>query len=372
MRAPRLGGRLLAGRITALLGRPGPWTLPWIRRYLGWPQRGRRPEVPTPGKNRKVTVFGALEVTTGAWVYRLGRRCASDFIALLDQLLAAFPGAPVIAVICHNDHARKVTRYREERPRLELLYGARYSPHDNPVERIWAALKNYVANTAVTWPGRLRQIRSFFRARSPDEMLDTAAAWTSPWLPPGYEQNFWNAAFSTWLASVIKSAVVAFLPHLRGCAAVNDLKRTMLDMHLVDPLDDSPAGGTALPGIKVIAPFQQDLSFEFPDACRRREEIRFALRDVPRHVDTKVGDVDLSLATVRGLYDVGPDPLDYRVEAVVDRFLAKIPLDPLIEDLRHTAQLAGVDAPAPDAELVGDSLVILERLELAGELVRCR
>jgi hypothetical protein len=316
--------------------------LPHVR--ASWTLRGRRPEVPTPGKNRKVTVFGALEVTTGAWGYRLGRRCASDFIA----------------------------RYREERPRLELLYGARYSPHDNPVERIWVTLKNYVANTAVTWPGRPRQIRSFFRARSPDEMLDTAAAWTSPWLPPGYEQNFWNAAFSTGLASVIEPAVVAFLPHLRGCAAVNDLKRTMLYTHLVDPLDDSPAGGTALPGIKVIAPFQQDLSFEFPDACRRREEIRFALRDVPRHVDTKVGDVDLSLATVRGLYDVGLDPLDYRVEAVVDRSLAKIPLDPLIEDLRHTAQLAGVDAPAPDAELVGDSLVILERLELAGELVRCR
>jgi transposase len=263
---PPLGGRRLTRRITALLGRPGPWTLPRIRRYLGWPQvsartlyrrvrlvavwrrpkltargdpdhdhvvagvvarllelprqavvlaedethlnllphvraswtlRGARPEVPTPGKNRRVTVFGALEVTTGAWAYRLGRRCAADFIALLDQLLAAFPGAPVIAVICDNDiihHARKVTRYLEEHPRVELLYGARYSPHDNPVERIWAALKNYVANTAVTWPGRLRQIHSFFRARSPDEMLDTAAPWTSPWLPPGYEQNFWNAA----------------------------------------------------------------------------------------------------------------------------------------------------------------------------------
>ena len=130
-------------------------------------------------------------------MYRLGRRCAADFIALLDQLLAAFPGAPVIAVICDNDiihHARKVTRYLDKHPRLELLYGARYSPHDNPAERIWGALKNYVANTAVTWPGRLRQIHSFFRARSPDEMLDTAAPWTSPWLPPGYEQNFWNAA----------------------------------------------------------------------------------------------------------------------------------------------------------------------------------
>jgi transposase len=263
---PALGGRRLTGRIAALLKRPGPWTLPRIRRYLGWPQlsartlyrrvrlvavwrrpkltargdpahdhvvagivarllelprraavlaedethlnllphvraswtlRTVRPQVPTPGKNRQVTVFGALEVSTGCLVYRLGRRCAADFIALLDQVLAAFPQAPLIVVICDNDsihHARKVTAYLKQQPRLELLYGARYSPHDNPAERIWAALKNYVANTAVTWPGRLRQIHSFFRNRSPDQMLATAAPWTSPWLPAGYEQNFWNAA----------------------------------------------------------------------------------------------------------------------------------------------------------------------------------
>ena len=263
---PRLGGRRLTSRITALLARPGPWTLPRIRRYLGWPQvslrtlyrrvrlvaiwrrpkltargdpdhdhvvagivarliglprgavvlaedethlnllphvraswtlRGMRPQVLTPGTNRKVTVLGAIEVTTGAWVYRLGRRCAADFITLLQMLTEAFPLAPVIVVICDNDsihHARKVTAYLKQQPRLELLYGARYSPHDNPAERIWGALKNYVANTAVSWPGRLRQIHSFFRSRSPDEMLATAAPWTSPWLPPGYEQNFWNAA----------------------------------------------------------------------------------------------------------------------------------------------------------------------------------
>ena len=55
-------------------------------------------------------------------------------------------------------------------------------------------MKNYVANTAVSWPGRLRQIHSFFRNRSPGQMLATAAPWTSPWLPPRYDQNFWNAA----------------------------------------------------------------------------------------------------------------------------------------------------------------------------------
>ena len=205
---PVLGGRRLTSRISSLLKRPGPWALPRIRRYLGWPQvsprtlyrrvrmvaiwrrprliargdpdhdhvvaqivarlielprravvlaedethlnllphvraswtlRTARPQIPTPGTNRQVTVFGALEMTTGAWVYRLGRRCAADFIALLDQLLRAFPQAPVIAVICDNDsihHARKVTAYLEKHPRIELLYGARYSPHDNPAERI--------------------------------------------------------------------------------------------------------------------------------------------------------------------------------------------------------------------------------------------
>jgi hypothetical protein len=115
-------------------------------------------------------------------------------LGMLDQ---AFPRAPVIAVICDNDsihHAGKVLAYLEKHPRLELLYGARYSPPDNPVKRVWAALKNHVTNTAVSWPGRLRQIHSFFRSRSPNQMLAAAAPWTSPWLPPGYEQNFWNAA----------------------------------------------------------------------------------------------------------------------------------------------------------------------------------
>ncbi|ACZ90096.1 IS630 family transposase [Streptosporangium roseum] len=169
--------------------------LPHLR--SGWTLRAGRPDVVTPGKNRQVTVFGAVELTTGRWVYRLGRRCAADFLYLLDEVAAAFPSAPKIVVICDNDsihHARAVACYLQAHPRIEVLYGARYSPHDNPVERIWAALKAFIANTAVTWPGRLRQIHAFFRARSPDQLLTTAAPWTSPWLPAGYKRNFWNAA----------------------------------------------------------------------------------------------------------------------------------------------------------------------------------
>ncbi|MGI5508149.1 IS630 family transposase [Streptomyces sp. CA-106131] len=162
-----------------------------------WILRGTRQQVATPGKNRQATVFGALEVATGAWVYTLGRRNAAAFVAFLQLLLAAYPAAPVVAVVCDNDsihHAKAVTAYLADQPRLRLLFGARYSPHDNPVERIWAALKAHIANTAVTWPGRLRQVHAFFRQRSPTQMLTTAAPWASPWLPKSYAQNFRQAA----------------------------------------------------------------------------------------------------------------------------------------------------------------------------------
>ncbi|WP_203880417.1 IS630 family transposase, partial [Planobispora takensis] len=68
-----------------------------------WTLRNCRPNIATPGKNRQVTVLGALEMTTGRWVYRLGRRCAADFLLLLQQVVAAVPAAPAIVVICDND-----------------------------------------------------------------------------------------------------------------------------------------------------------------------------------------------------------------------------------------------------------------------------
>jgi transposase len=98
--------------------------LPHVR--ASWTPRGSRPQIPTPGKNRQVTVFGAIEVTSGRWVYRLGRRCAADFIALLGMLAEAFPHAPVIVVICDNDsihHARAVTRYLQEHPAWRCCTG---------------------------------------------------------------------------------------------------------------------------------------------------------------------------------------------------------------------------------------------------------
>jgi transposase len=122
------------------------------------------------------------------------RAVSAGFIAFLAQLLAAHPAAPVVAVVCDNviiHHSKLVNRWLAAHPRVRVLHGARYSPHDNPTERIWGALKAWLANSpTLTIQGRLRQVHAFFRARSPAQLLATAAPASSPWLPEDYVQNF--------------------------------------------------------------------------------------------------------------------------------------------------------------------------------------
>lgn len=164
-----------------------------------WQVHATRFRVWTPGSNQRRTLFGAVNLLTGAFHYHLAFKAVSvTFCYFLQMLLDAYPDAPVVAVICDNvsTHTSKITRqWLEQHPRLQLLHGARYSPQDNPTERMWAALKKSIANTACTTMGeRVRQAHAFFRHRSPEQNLATTAPWTSPWLPEGYGKNFWPPA----------------------------------------------------------------------------------------------------------------------------------------------------------------------------------
>jgi transposase len=171
--------------------------LAWIR--ATWVLRGARQKIWTPGKNVRRTVFGALNVVTGTWHYLVCAKAASaQFIDFCTMLLAAYPTAPVVVVITDGGtcHTSKITReWVDEQPRLRLLIGASYSPQDNPVERIWGALKRWLANNpTATINDRVRQVHAFFRNRTPAQMLTTAAPHSSPWLPEGYAQNLCVAA----------------------------------------------------------------------------------------------------------------------------------------------------------------------------------
>lgn len=66
---------------------------------------------------------------------------------------------------------------------------------DNPTERIWGALKRWLANNPTATIGnRVRQVHTFFRNRTPAQMLATATPHSSPWLPEGYAQHLCEAA----------------------------------------------------------------------------------------------------------------------------------------------------------------------------------
>lgn len=144
--------------------------LPWVR--ATWIARGQRQPVMTSGKNRRRTIFGAVDLASGRFLYQVAHKAISaTFTCFLEQLLAAYPTAPVVAVICDNviiNRSKLVQRWLATHPGMRVLHGARYSSHDNPVERIWVALKAWLANSpTLTIQGRIRQVHAFFRGRSP-------------------------------------------------------------------------------------------------------------------------------------------------------------------------------------------------------------
>jgi hypothetical protein len=160
--------------------------LPWVR--ATWIARGRRTQVITPGKNHRRTIFGAVELATGRWCYQICRKAVSaTFTAFCEQLLPPGPPRrwwPWSATTPSSTAPRSCSAGWLPTP--ASWHGARYSPQDNPVERIWGALKAWLANTpTLTIQGRVRQVHAFFRARSPTQILTTAAPHSSPWLPEG-------------------------------------------------------------------------------------------------------------------------------------------------------------------------------------------
>ena len=171
--------------------------LPWVR--ATWIGRGERQRVLTPGKNQRRSLFGAVDVSCGTWWWQTARRANSAaFIRFLDHLVAAHPQAPALAVVLDNviiHSSRAVQTWLLFHPQIQLCYGARYCPNANPVERIWGTLKRHLANSPPpTMAGRLTQAATFFRQRTPEQMLHTAAPENAPWLPKHYGQNLWRAA----------------------------------------------------------------------------------------------------------------------------------------------------------------------------------
>ncbi len=122
--------------------------LPEIRSM--W-MKGPRVRVPTPGRNAKRAVFGALDARTGALHHALReRKRAVDFVAFLEQLARAYPTGDLVLVldnvVTHDATLVRAWLARPEHARIRLLWLHKYSAHEhNPIERVWGILKDKVA-----------------------------------------------------------------------------------------------------------------------------------------------------------------------------------------------------------------------------------
>jgi transposase len=108
--------------------------LAWVR--ATWIPKGTRQQVMTPGTNRRRTIFGAVDLASGRFLYQVTRKAISaSFIGFCEQLLAAYPTAPVVAVICDNviiHRSKIVQRWLQAHPRLRVLHGRATAPTTIP------------------------------------------------------------------------------------------------------------------------------------------------------------------------------------------------------------------------------------------------
>ena len=152
--------------------------LPLVRAMWHWV--GQQIRVPTPGSNVSRTLFGALNISTGRWVYLVRTRAkAADFIAFLEHLLKAYPAGPIILIVDnYSSHtAQEVQKWLAAQERLRLFYLPTYCSHLNPVERIWLQLKNTLAANRLygSMTLLLDTVAAFFTELTPQQALALAA-----------------------------------------------------------------------------------------------------------------------------------------------------------------------------------------------------
>lgn len=152
--------------------------LPAIRAM--WMKKGKQVRVPTPGTNSKKSIFGALDIRTGKWLYRiLDHKRTEQFIEFLNYVTSFYPTG-MIHIILDNfsiHKAKAVQEWLASHPRVRLYHLPCYMPQLNPVEKIWWRLKAVVAANRLygTMDALIDAVKTFFELLTTSETLTLAA-----------------------------------------------------------------------------------------------------------------------------------------------------------------------------------------------------
>ena len=113
----------------------------------GWSKRGEPAVVRISGRNKRRTILGALEVTTGELVHTVRERCRTDdVLAAVEALGAVRPAVPKL-LIWDNAPPHHPHRVRDaaQAAGITLAFLPFRSPELMPLEELWRGLKATVA-----------------------------------------------------------------------------------------------------------------------------------------------------------------------------------------------------------------------------------
>ena len=114
-----------------------------------WFIKGQQKVIPTYGKHEGVKLLGILDYETGA-VYMEDQESydAQVFLSFLGNVLKKYPTGNIVMILDNAKihHAKLLTGFLLENPRLHLEFLPPYSPNLNIIEELWGWLKSSVVN----------------------------------------------------------------------------------------------------------------------------------------------------------------------------------------------------------------------------------
>ncbi len=139
----------------------------------GWMMKGLQTTIPTPGKNQKRYLAGALNATTGnvVWV-EWEKKNSEIFILLLAELRKRYRKAKKITLIADNYviHKSAMTQcFLKCNPKFDILFQPAYHPWVNKIELLWKQLHdNITRNHRYSTMNKLMNaVRIFMKSISP-------------------------------------------------------------------------------------------------------------------------------------------------------------------------------------------------------------
>jgi transposase len=147
---------------------------PVLRRM--WQRIGEQWRLVAPMQNEKRTIFGTIDLESGAVFHRIfSRKRTLEMIAFLSDLLAHYGGQSVLVILDHASihKSRMLRAWLVEHPEIELMYLPRYGGHqDNPIEKLWWHLKgSALANRCCRSIGELLAIVERYFAQLTSEKV---------------------------------------------------------------------------------------------------------------------------------------------------------------------------------------------------------